>query len=420
VFLIGAIGLLLWMLFSNTLRAHVRAFLIKHFYKNKYDYREEWLRLTQALSRTGDLQETAANGLRGMARIIGSQSGHLWIEKDGQRYEWVISLSNDLPPTRYFGRDHALVSFLSSTGWVIDSEEYAAEPNRYGTAFGHPNEGLLPKNALVVPLELQGHLQGFVVLAKPAGLHSLNFEDHDILKTIGRQVAAVLAQALGQEKLAETRQFEAMSRLTAFLMHDLKNIVAQQELVVANAQRFRHRADFIDDAFATIRGGTDRIKKVLEQLSNGSRKKPAPGRVDVSKVLMEVRSQCSDRRPVPEIEAHQPGAWVRMEHQELASVLLHLVRNAQDSTPTDGRIRLGLSRHEHEIVITVSDTGVGMDAVFIRDRLFRPFDSTKGDAGMGIGAFQARHIVRLAGGELDVNSEPGVGTTFAVRLPVAA
>jgi signal transduction histidine kinase len=79
-----------------------------------------------------------------------------------------------------------------------------------------------------------------------------------------------------------------------------------------------------------------------------------------------------------------------------------------------------MSRRDHEIVITVSDTGAGMDAVFIRDRLFRPFDSTKGDAGMGIGAFQARHIVRLAGGELEVTSQPGAGTTFAVRLPAAA
>jgi putative PEP-CTERM system histidine kinase len=203
-------------------------------------------------------------------------------------------------------------------------------------------------------------------------------------------------------------------------MHDLKNIVAQQELVVANAQRFRHRPEFIDDAFATIRGGTSRIKKVLEQLANVSRTKPAPGRVDVSKVLMEVRSQCADREPVPEIEMQPLSAWVRMDHHELASVLLHLVRNAQDATLPTGRIRIGFSRLDQEIVITVSDTGTGMDAVFIRDRLFRPFDSTKGVTGMGIGAFQARHIVRLAGGELDVSSEPGAGTTFAVRLPAAA
>jgi putative PEP-CTERM system histidine kinase len=223
-----------------------------------------------------------------------------------------------------------------------------------------------------------------------------------------------------QEKLAETRQFEALNRLTAFLMHDLKNIVAQQELVVSNAQRFKHRADFIDDAFMTIRGGTDRIKKVLEQLAGASRTRPAVGRVDLSKVLMEVRSQCADRMPIPDIEMPDEAAWVHMNRDEVASVLLHLVRNAQDATPKDGRITISLSRSAGDHVIEVADTGCGMDEAFVRNRLFRPFDTTKGAEGMGIGAYQARHIVRLAGGDLDVKSRVGSGTTFTVRLPTAA
>jgi len=203
------------------------------------------------------------------------------------------------------------------------------------------------------------------------------------------------------------------------LMHDLKNIVAQQELVVANAQRFRHRAVFIDDAFETIRGGTERIKKVLEQLSSASRTRPAVGRVDLSKVLMEVRSQCADRQPIPEIDTQAQAAWVRMDRDELASALLHLVRNAQDATPPDGRISVGVSRGPAELVVTVSDTGCGMDEAFVRDRLFRPFDSTKGEEGMGIGAYQARDVVRRAGGELEVTSARGSGTRFVVRLPAA-
>jgi putative PEP-CTERM system histidine kinase len=355
-----------------------------------------------------------------MARIVDSQQGDLWLEREDQRYDWLVSLEGDRAASVGFEGQHPLVSFITRTGWVIDTEEYAQEPDRYGTAFGHPDEGVLPRNSLIVPLDRQGRLQGFVILGKPAGLRALNFEDHDILKTAGRQVAAVLAQALAQEKLAETLQFEAFNRLSAFLMHDLKNIVAQQDLVLANAQRFRHRADFIDDAFATIRSGTERIKKVLEQLANASRTKPPPGRADVSKVLMEVRSQCADRQPVPEIDVHAQAAWVGMDHDELMSVLLHLVRNAQDATPPDGRIEMSLSRAADEYVVNVSDTGCGMDAAFVRDRLFRPFDSTKGPTGMGVGAYQARHIVRRAGGDVEVTSVRGTGTTFAVRLPAIA
>jgi len=419
LFLTGGIGVLLATLFSASIRARFKAFVIKHFYRTKYDYREAWLSLTQSLSRTGDLEQSAANGLEGLARIIGSVQADLWIERDGHRYDWLVSIGEASAAVPHFEREHPLVRFLSSTGWVVDSEEYAQEPDRYGNAFGSPDEAVLPRESLVVPLDRQGYLQGFVVLRKPAGLRSLNFEDHDILKTAGRQVAAVLAQALVQEKLAETRQFEALNRLTAFLMHDLKNIVAQQELVVANAQRFKHRADFIDDAFMTIRGGTERIKKVLEQLASASRTKPAVGRVDVSKVLMEVRSQCADRVPIPNIEMQDEAAWVHMNRDEVASVLLHLVRNAQDATPKDGRITISLSRGPNGHVITVTDTGCGMDEAFVRSRLFRPFDTTKGAEGMGIGAYQARDIVRLAGGELDVASELGAGTTFTVRLPAA-
>jgi putative PEP-CTERM system histidine kinase len=419
-FLAAGIGVLAVVLLSAGIRTRFKAFLVKHFYRNKYDYREAWLRLTQSLSRTGDLYESAANGLEGMARIIGSQQGSLWVEKDGERYEWLVSLGNGQHAATHYERGHPLAQFLTSSGWVIDSEEYAQEPDRYGTALGHPDDGLLPRNSLVVPLDRQGYLQGFVILGRPAGLRALNFEDHDILKTAGRQVAAVLAQALVQEKLAETRQFEALNRMSAFLMHDLKNIVAQQDLVLANAQRFRHRPDFIDDAFQTIRGGTERIKKVLEQLATASRTKPAPGRVDVSKVLMEVRSRCADRQPIPEIGMQAQAAWARMDHDELTNVLFHLVRNAQDATPPDGHIRIGLHKDVGEFVITIEDTGCGMDGAFVRDRLFRPFDSTKGAKGMGIGAYQARHIIRLAGGEVDVTSKVGAGTTFTVRLPAIA
>jgi putative PEP-CTERM system histidine kinase len=419
LFLTAGIGVLVFVLFSRSIRARFKVFLLKHFYRSDYDYREEWLRLTQILSRTGDLQHSAANGLQGMAQIIGSERGGLWVEKDGQRYEWLASLGDAFPVKVHFEREDPLIVFLSSTGWVVDSEEYAESPDRYGTAFGRPDEGRLPRNSLIVPLDRQGYLQGFVILGKPAALRSLDFDDHDILKTAGRQVAAVLAQALAQEKLSETRQFEALNRLSMFLMHDLKNIVAQQDLVLANAQRFRHRPDFIDDAFKTVRAGTERIKKVLGQLATASRTSPPPGRVDVSKVLMEVRSRSADRQPIPEIGTLAQAAWVRVDHDELTNVLLHLVRNAQDATARDGRIDLGLTKGSGEHVIAVSDTGSGMDEAFVRDRLFRPFDSTKGAEGMGIGAYQARHIVRQAGGELDVTSALGRGTTFRVRLPAA-
>jgi len=71
-------------------------------------------------------------------------------------------------------------------------------------------------------------------------------------------------------------------------------------------------------------------------------------------------------------------------------------------------------------LIEVVDDGAGMEPDFVRERLFRPFDTTKGSKGMGIGAYQARTFVVEAGGSLRVESEPGKGTRFAIRLPVYA
>jgi signal transduction histidine kinase len=107
-----------------------------------------------------------------------------------------------------------------------------------------------------------------------------------------------------------------------------------------------------------------------------------------------------------------------MDRDKLASALTHLVRNAQDATPAAGEIKVLLERDRGELVITVSDTGCGMAPDFVRHRLFRPFDSTKGAQGMGIGAYQVRELVRSAGGRLDVVSKVGAGTVFTLRLPV--
>ncbi len=69
-------------------------------------------------------------------------------------------------------------------------------------------------------------------------------------------------------------------------------------------------------------------------------------------------------------------------------------------------------------MISVSDTGSGMTPQFIRDRLFRPFDSTKGVQGMGIGAYQVREFARKLGGDIEVRSEVGYGTTVTMSIPL--
>ena len=103
----------------------------------------------------------------------------------------------------------------------------------------------------------------------------------------------------------------------------------------------------------------------------------------------------------------------RLEH-----VIGHLVQNALDATTKGGAISVRLRRDDRFATIEVSDTGVGMTPEFVRDRLFKPFETTKA-AGMGIGVYESWQYVSGLGGEMLIDSTPNVGTRVRVLLPLA-
>ena len=103
--------------------------------------------------------------------------------------------------------------------------------------------------------------------------------------------------------------------------------------------------------------------------------------------------------------------------QRLERVIGHLIQNAVEATPRDGKVAVKLLRAGDAAVIELTDTGHGMSEEFIRERLFKPFESTKA-AGMGIGVFESREYMREVGGQLEVISVPGKGSTFRVTLPL--
>jgi len=119
---------------------------------------------------------------------------------------------------------------------------------------------------LLVPLKNQDVLLGFVLLLTPPVKRPLNWEDRDLLKTVGRQAASYLAFIRASDALTDSRQFEAFNRLSAFVVHDLKNLVAQLSLVSSNAKRHLDNPEFVRDAMVTVENATTKMSRMLAQL----------------------------------------------------------------------------------------------------------------------------------------------------------
>ena len=146
----------------------------------------------------------------------------------------------------------------------------------------------------------------------------------------------------------------------------------------------------------------------------------SPFSANLVTVVRDAVENCAAGRPAPRYEGDLDEIWLTLDRDRMTSVIENLIQNAQDATADDGRVNVSLTREGGRVMITISDNGCGMDAAFVRERLFRPFDTTKGDTGMGIGAYECREFVHTLNGELEVDSTPGQGTSVRILLPEAA
>lgn len=420
IFLFGAGLVLLILIFSGQLRARLRVLINKHFFHYKYDYREEWLRFIRTLSSSGQNIPLPERVIRAIAQMIDCPGGVLWVRRDNGRFEpeahWNIELMTPVSEPV----DSSLIRFLEIQKWVINLDEYQRDPGLYKSLGDlEMPEWLktIPNAWLISPLILHDNLLGFVVLTRfPASHKNFNWEDSDLLKTSGSQAASYLAQHAISQALAEARQFEAFNRLSTYVVHDLKNLISQLSLVVSNAARHRNNPLFMDNVISTAQNSVSKMNRLLTRLRDGVQGDPNRT-VDLAKLLAEVVQDARTAKPAPSLECHVSDIAVTADRDRLASVMGHVIRNAQEATPENGRIIVRLQKVNGHAVVEVEDTGCGMDETFIRSRLFRPFQTTKGKSGMGIGAYEAREFVRSLGGDIHVESRRGEGTIFRIHLP---
>jgi putative PEP-CTERM system histidine kinase len=414
--LVAGLAFLGMLMFSGTLRSWLRVFVGKHFYSYRYDYREEWLRFTGMLSSKRSPQEMGELIVRGLAKMVECPGGALWTRvgsdtEFAQTAAWNWAQARETEPA-----GSSLCVFLHEKGWVIDLDEFRSSPRKYGD-IALPTWLLSASNGwLVVPLLAGEDLLGFVLLARPLTAIKLNWEVLDLLKTAGGQAAGYLAQMQATEALLEARKFEAFNRMSAFVVHDLKNIVAQLSLMLKNAERLHDNREFQQDMLLTVSSSLEKMKRLMLQLREGATPPGGSRGVELTPILRKLASMAAAQGRHLEVEEWDRVA-TRVHDDRLERVLGHLVQNALDATPGAGRVWISTERSSGQVKVVVGDTGSGMSEEFVRGSLFRPFNTTK-HSGMGIGSYESQQYVRELGGSIAVESQPGLGTVMTVLLPL--
>ena len=415
-FMFGALLLLMVVLASGTIRARFKVFLSKHFFNYRFDYREEWLRFTRTLSEGEPGLHLRERSIQAIAQLVESPGGALWLRKDSGDYEraahWNMPQANGAEAA-----DSGFIEFLRRKEWVIDLNEYHTTPEKYEDLKLPAWLNDIPHVGMVVPLVLHEQLLGFVVLAQSHGRIAVNWEVSDLLKTAGCQAASYLAQLEAAKALLVARQFESFNRMSAFVVHDLKNLVSQLSLLLSNVQKHKHNPAFLDDMTETVENSVEKMQRLLTQLRSGS---PAPGGhtlIDLESMLRRVVAAKGNNQPQPRLEVRSPGLTLRADRERLERTIGHLLQNAIEATPPNGTVKITLDEISGQALIEVADSGRGMSKDFIRETLFQPFETTK-TSGMGIGAYETKQYVTELGGNIEVDSEIGRGSVFRVFLPL--
>nr|WP_294847763.1 XrtA/PEP-CTERM system histidine kinase PrsK [uncultured Sphingomonas sp.] len=410
---------------SRRARGWAKVKIAKHLFEHRYDYRTEWLRFTRTLGASGpDAPPLGQRIIKAFADIVDAPGGVLLVADEHGAIEPAASWnwSGNANPGAAIPGPQALAFWLSmgAEGRIIDFDAHAggwSDPK--DEAVGVPEALLDEQQAWTgIPLIHDERLVGLVLLEAPDYRRPLDWEDFDLLRTAGSQAASSLAEAHGQQALMNAQRFEDFNRRFAFILHDVKNLVSQLSLLARNAERHADNAEFRADMVATLKGSVGKMNDLLARLAPASDQRPV--RLEPTPLRAVVASAVAAKRGDHEVKLlGDGGQMVMADPLLLEQAIGHLVQNAVDASTPIQPVEVRMAFASGDVSIAVVDHGAGMDADFIRNRLFQPFASTK-QGGFGVGAFEARSLVGAMGGRLIVESRPGKGSSFTIHLPVAA
>jgi len=407
-----AILALLVVIGSNQFQVRLRRFISENFYARKYDYRDVWGSVSSRLTEPSADFSVPQQCIRSFLDVLDATSGALWLYSEtgallplAQLHtDWKLPLSRSLSAT--------LLDFFSRKEWIID---LGTPPEEFQPTLPLQVRTELPESRFLIPLSVQGEPFGLIVVGQPHTDTVLSWEDYDVLKLISLQTAGFLALREADARLSESRQFDAVNRLSAFVVHDLKTVSAQLSLLTENAPKHKANPAFVDDMVTTVSNANEKLTKLLEQFRHRA-KLPAQS-VNLTELVTDVVNEFRHLSPQPQLNGGRVELVVSADRSRLAAVIGHTIENAVQATSATGEVKVSLQPNNSWVEVLIEDSGTGMDESFISEKLFVPFESTKGIAGMGMGAYQTREYLRSLGGNVEVISTPGTGTTFTLRIP---
>ncbi|AOL94713.1 PrsK family PEP-CTERM system histidine kinase [Porphyrobacter sp. LM 6] len=419
MFVLLALGGAAFALPSPRLRGWLRVTATKHLFQHRYDYREEWLRFTRTIGHSGpssaSLHERAVKAL---ADITDSPAGLLLMPNEEAQLELTARWNWPTIAVPAVAAEYALSGLIEQHNLVLAFEEVRRGIDHHGEAAQVPDWLIEAEDAwALVPLLHFDRLVGAIVLARPRIERQLDWEDFDLLRVAGQQLASYLAEQAGQQALMDASRFDEFNRRMAFVMHDIKNLVSQLSLLAANAEKHADNPAFRADMLVTLRNSADKLSALLARLGRyGAGHVNERDAFDLSELARSIADRLRASHPVA-LTREEP-VLVMGNREALEQALIHLVQNAIDASPAGTPVFLDVTGFDLHGTIEVVDSGCGMSPEFVRTGLFKPFVSSK-QGGFGIGAFEARELIRAMGGRVTVESREGLGTRFSVVLPLA-
>jgi len=417
---LGLFGLTV-ILLSGRLRELIKRFVSLHFKRPKYDYRTVWTSFTHRTASLLGIQEICSAVTKMVSDTFGVPCVAIWLPDETQENLILggstVFSGGEITPSmmdrkakaefiRAMRGQEAVVDFeKSGKDWVEDLKkshfEYFRDARiRYGVSLLSGNEFL-----------------GIMTLNEKLTKEEFSLEDFDLLKTIADQVAVTLLKIKMTHRLGQAKEMEAFQTMSAFFVHDLKNLASKLSLTMQNLPVHFDNPEFRSDALRAISESVTKINTLCGGLSLlRQRIVLQPVETDLNELVITTlnalngckASMTQDLEPLPKC---------LLDSEQIQKVLTNLVLNANEAAGGGGEVRVTTSQIGSWIILSVCDNGCGMSKEFIEKSLFHPFKTTK-KHGMGIGLFHSKMIVQAHEGRIEVESEEGKGSTFRVLLPL--